>query len=125
MFYSCSNYPDCDVIGNSREDLAVKYQNHPKTAYVKRPKAARGKGKTGYNRPLSLSPELQAITGLKEASRPEVTKAVWAYIKKHKLQDPKNRRLIRPDKAFAKVIGKEPVDMMQLARVLAPHLKSG
>lgn len=127
IFYSCSNYPDCDVIGNSREDLAVKYVDHPKTAYVKRPKAEKGKrgAGSGYNRPLKLSEELAAVTGLKkDASRPEVTKAIWVYIKKHKLQDPKNKRLIRPDKALAKVIGKEPVDMMQLARVLAPHLKS-
>jgi DNA topoisomerase-1 len=36
VFYSCSNYPDCDVIVNQLEDAAVKYANHPKTPYVKK-----------------------------------------------------------------------------------------
>ncbi len=57
-------------------------------------------------------------------SRPEVTKKVWEYIKKHDLQNPKNKRQIVPDAKLAKVFGnKEPIDMMQLARVLSPHFK--
>lgn len=35
-FFSCSNYPACDVIVNDLEELSSKYQNHPKTAYVKK-----------------------------------------------------------------------------------------
>jgi DNA topoisomerase-1 len=40
-FYSCSNYPECDVIGNSLEEIPVKYADHPKTPYAKLPKTRR------------------------------------------------------------------------------------
>lgn len=44
-FFSCSNFPDCDVIVNNVEDLDEKYPNHPKTAYVKKAKGRFGKKK--------------------------------------------------------------------------------
>ena len=120
-FFSCSNFPDCDVIVNQLEDLESKYVNHPKTAYVKKAKGGRF-GKKGGS--VSISDELKAVIGEKAESRGDVTKKIWAYIKKHKLQDKKNKRLIVPDAKLAKVFGsKEPIDMMQLARVLGPHLK--
>lgn len=40
-FFSCSNYPDCDVIVNQLEQLDEKYQNHPKTPYVKKARKGR------------------------------------------------------------------------------------
>lgn len=138
-FFSCSNYPDCDVIANSLEQLAEKYPNHPKTPYVKKKKAAKkgkaakatGKKKTAKKKKAAaprkqksytLSAELQKVTGTKEASRPEVVKQVWDYIKKKKLQDPKNKRLIVPDAPLSKVLGKEPIDMMKLSGLLGKHL---
>lgn len=49
IFYSCSTFPECDVIVNQLEQLEVKYASHPRTAYVKKPgknvKGAKGKGK--------------------------------------------------------------------------------
>ena len=145
IFYSCSNYPDCDVICNNLEDVENKYINHPKTPYVsKKPfkKAAKGKKatssakktktsakkattkkKTGSKQPLkSLSKELQDVVGSDKLSRPETVKKLWDYIKEHKLQDPKNKRLIVPDAKLAKVLGsKEPIDMMKLSGALAKH----
>lgn len=46
-FYSCSTFPECDVIVNNLDQLAVKYVDHPRTAYVKKEKAGRrgAKGK--------------------------------------------------------------------------------
>ncbi len=128
-FFSCSNFPDCDVIANSLEELPTKYQDHPKTAYVKKGKAAaKGKGKKGAKvasgRKLSISSELQAIVGDDVSSRAELTKKVWDYIKEHKLQNKKNKRQIVPDAKLAKVFGsKEPIDMMQLAKVLSKHVR--
>lgn len=120
-FFSCTNYPDCDVIVNSLDDLETKYVNHPKTPYVKKTKGGRW-GKKGGS--LSISDELKAVVGEEVASRGDVTKKIWEYIKKHKLQDPKNKRQIVPDAKLAKVFGsKKSIDMMQLARVLAPHFK--
>lgn len=143
-FFSCSNYPDCDVIVSTLDQLATKYPNHPKTPYVK--KGRRGKfdkkkeeptekktsGKKSpakkakkINQPTyQLSPELSSLLGKKELSRPEVTKEIWAYIKSHDLQDPKDKRLIRPDEPLSKVFGSnKPVNMMKLASLLNKHLK--
>ncbi|MGC2596031.1 MAG: type I DNA topoisomerase [Rhabdochlamydiaceae bacterium] len=141
-FFSCSNYPDCDVIVNNLDDLTEKYKDHPKTPYVKKTK----KGKFGKKKEeeapekkaggkakkkaaprkqtaLKLSKELEEIVDAKELSRPEVVKKVWDYIKKHQLQDPKNKRLIVPDEKLSKVLGgKKPIDMMKLAGLLSKHI---
>lgn len=163
-FYSCSTFPECDVIVNQLEQLEIKYENHPRTAYVKKAGkfAKRGKGKeaktkevktketktkekgstakapkvpkekakpkakaksTRVTAPSHLSAELSAIVGTDSLSRPEVTKKVWEYIKANDLQDPKDKRLIRPDAKLAKVFGNsEPLNMFQLAGVLNKHL---
>ena len=123
-FFSCTNFPDCDVIVNNLDDLPNKYVNHPKTAYVKKAKTGRfgKKGKGGGS--ISISDELKEVVGDKVESRGDVTKKIWEYIKKHKLQDKKNKRLIVPDAKLAKVFGsKKPIDMMQLAKTLGPHFK--
>jgi DNA topoisomerase-1 len=120
-FYSCSNFPDCDVIVNNLDDLEKKYdEHHPKTAYVKKTTS----GKRGQKRGYTVSKELAVIVGEEPLTRGQITKKIWEYIKKHKLQDKKNKRLIVPDKALEKVFGnKEPLDMMQLARVISKHLQ--
>lgn len=119
-FFSCSNYPDCDVIANSIEELGKKYVNHPKTAYVKKPrkKGAKGRSQPSYK----PSKELAAIIGKEEVTRGEATKKLWVYIKENNLQDEKNKRLIVPDKKLTAVFGsKDPLDMMKLAGVLSKH----
>lgn len=70
----------------------------------------------------SLSSELAVIVGAKKLTRPQVVKKLWAYIKAHKCQDTKNRRLIVPDAKLAEVIGKKPVDMLKLAGLLNKHI---
>lgn len=149
-FFSCSNFPDCDVIVNDLEDLPVKYPDHPKTAYVKKSrKAAKGKkvaktakkkttkstkkkssnktAKTSttkkVGKELTLSKDLQAVVGVEKATRGDVTKKIWEYIKAHNLQDPENKRRIVPDSKLEKIIGKEPIDMMKLAGSLKDHLQ--
>lgn len=71
----------------------------------------------------SLSPELQAIVGGSKMTRPQVVKKLWVYIKAHKCQDTKNRRMICPDKKLSCVIGNRPVDMLKLAGHLNKHIK--
>ena len=119
-FFSCNEYPDCDVIGNDIDQIMEKYKDRPKTAYVKKPRKAGGK-RSGGGPKYKLSKDLQAITGSKEMTRGEVTKAIWAYIKEHNLQDPDNKRRIIPDEKLKKIFS-EPIDMMQLAGTLKPHL---
>ena len=135
-FFSCSNFPDCDVIVSTLDQLESKYDsNHPKTAYAKKGKYAKkgAKGKKGVKekkkkRSVSqpaykVSADLEKIVGMKEISRPEATKKIWEYIKSHNLQDPINKRRIIPDAALSKIIGKEPIDMMKLSAFLTKHLK--
>lgn len=71
----------------------------------------------------SLSPELQAVTGKNNISRPQIVKLIWVYIKAHRLQDAKNRRMIVPDKKLSEVIGKKPIDMLKLAGQISKHIK--
>ncbi|MGC1879474.1 MAG: SWIB/MDM2 domain-containing protein [Rhabdochlamydiaceae bacterium] len=97
---------------------------------AKKKTKAKAKKKTGTKRKsglsqltYSLSPELQAVVGVKSSTRPQVVKKLWVYIKAHKLQDTKNRRLIVPDRKLEAVIGKKPVDMLKLAGLLSKHIK--
>lgn len=87
-------------------------------------KSTGGKRKSGLtSMTYSLSPELQAIVGTGKMTRPQIVKKLWHYIKSHKCQDSKNRRMIVPDKKLCEVIGGRPVDMLKLATHLNKHIK--
>ena len=77
----------------------------------------------GFNKKLTPSTELAPIVGAKPISRPEATKALWAYIKKNKLQDSKNKRQINADAKLQAVLGKKSVDMFQMTSLVSKHLK--
>jgi len=79
---------------------------------------------TGFNAVLTPSTELAQITGAKPISRPEATKKLWEYIKKNKLQNPKNKREIIADAKLEAVLGKKKVDMFQMTAIVSKHLKS-
>ena len=76
----------------------------------------------GLKREYEMSEELAAVVGGKPKTRPRVVKRLWAYIKKYKLQDKKNRRVINPDKKLSKVGGKKPIDMFAMQKTLSDHL---
>jgi DNA topoisomerase-1 len=84
-----------------------------------------GKRKSGLTQMMySLSPDLAAVVGTKRATRPQVVKKLWVYIKAHHRQDSKNRRLIVPDQKLAEVFGsKRPVDMLKMSGLLNKHIK--
>jgi chromatin remodeling complex protein RSC6 len=71
---------------------------------------------------LKVSDELAAIVGKKSLPRTEVTKLLWAYIKKHDLQDPKNKRNIKPDAKLALVLGNKTVNMFEMTKLVSKHL---
>jgi chromatin remodeling complex protein RSC6 len=67
---------------------------------------------------------LAEVVGSKAMPRTEVTKKLWAYIKKHKLQDSKNRRMINADDALKSVFGgKKQVSMFEMTKLVSKHLK--
>merc|ERR1712038_1054166 len=86
------------------------------TVTAKMPKGA------GLTKPMKLSPELADIVGKKEASRAECIKQLWAYIKKHNLQDPENKQYFTPDKKMSKVFGDDRIRAFGMAKFLSSHL---
>merc|ERR1712001_67415 len=76
----------------------------------------------GLTQPKKLSAELADIVGQKEASRSECVKQLWAYLKKHELQDPANKQYFTPDKKMAKVFGTDKLRGFGMAKFLNVHL---
>jgi upstream activation factor subunit UAF30 len=93
-----------------------------KTAPAKK-KTAR-KPNAAFMKPVTPSPALSEVIGSKPVPRTEVTKKLWAYIKKNGLQDPKNRRMINADAALKPVFGgKASVNMFDMTKLVGKHLK--
>lgn len=75
-------------------------------------------------RPVGISETLAEIVGPGPMARTEVTKKLWEYIKKHKLQDQNNKRMINPDQKLGKVLGSnQPIDMFKMTSKVAKHIK--
>lgn len=82
------------------------------------------KKNSAFMRPVHVSEALAKIVGQGPMPRTEVTKKVWEYIKKNKLQDQKNKRNINPDKQLAEVLGStETIDMFKMTGKIAKHIK--
>ncbi|MBL8518225.1 MAG: hypothetical protein JNM76_14785 [Betaproteobacteria bacterium] len=89
--------------------------------------AAKKKSKPGAPslKPLFPSPALQKIVGSAPLNRTDVTSKVWAYIKKHKLQDTKNKRMINANADLAAVFGgKSQASMFEMTKLVTAHLAS-
>lgn len=93
-----------------------------KKAPAKKAKTAR-KPNAAFMKPLTPSAALAAVIGSKPLPRTDVTKKVWDYIKKHKLQDAVNKRLIKADAKLKEVLGKAEVTMFELTKLISSHLK--
>ena len=86
-------------------------------------KAAR-KPNAAFMRPVQPSETLAPIVGSKPMPRTEVTKKLWAYIKKNGLQDKKNKRQINADAPLKAVFGgKASVNMFAMTKLVSKHLK--
>jgi chromatin remodeling complex protein RSC6 len=73
-------------------------------------------------KPMNISDALSAIVGSKPIPRTEVTKKLWVYIKKNKLQDSVNRRMINADAKLKAVLGKLKVSMFEMTKLVNKHL---
>lgn len=86
-------------------------------------KAAR-KPNAAFMKAMQPSSELAAVVGNKPLPRTEITKKLWAYIKKHNLQDAKERRNINADDALKPIFGgKKQVSMFDMTKLVNKHLK--
>ncbi len=79
---------------------------------------------SAFMKPLQPDAALAAIVGDKALPRTEVVKKLWVYIKKHNLQDAKNKRNINADEKLKAVFGgKKQVNMFEMTKLISTHLK--
>ena len=82
------------------------------------------KPNAAFMKPVQPDAVLSVVVGSKPIPRTELTKKLWAYIKKHGLQDKKNRRNINADDALKAVFsGKKTVSMFEMTKLVSKHLK--
>ncbi len=92
---------------------------------VTKKKAAKSKRKPNpaFMKPMKISDALAAVVGSKPLPRTEVTKKLWQYIKKNKLQDTVNKRNINADENLRAVFGgKRTVTMFEMTKLVNKHL---
>lgn len=89
---------------------------------VEKTRKTAGGARGGITAPVTPSLELAEIVGGKDLPRSEVVSKVWEYIKKHHLQDAKDRRQINADEKLEKVFGKKSASMFEMNKHLSRHL---
>lgn len=87
-------------------------------------KAAKRKPNAAFMAALTPSENLGAVVGSKPIPRTEMIKKIWDYIKKNKLQDSKNRRMINADEKLKALFGgKKQISMFELAKIVNNNVK--
>jgi len=91
---------------------------------AKKAKKTARKPNAAFMKPMTPSAALGEVIGAKPMPRTEVTKKLWAYIKKNSLQDKKNKRMIKADDKLKAVFGgKATVNMFEMTKLVSRHLK--
>ena len=95
-----------------------------KKAPAKKKAASKRKPNAAFMKAMQPSASLSAVIGSGQMPRTEVTKKIWAYIKKNNLQDKKNKRNINADDKLKAVFGgKGTVNMFEMTKLVSKHLK--
>jgi chromatin remodeling complex protein RSC6 len=95
----------------------------PKKA-AKKKSGVKRKPNAAFMKPMTPTATLAAVIGSSPMPRTEVTKKLWAYIKRNGLQDSKNRRNINADDKLQEVFGgKKQVSMFEMTKLVSRHLK--
>ena len=82
------------------------------------------KPSAAFMKPMTPSAQLATVVGAKPIPRTEVTKKLWAYIKRNGLQDKKNKRMINADEDLKTVFGgRSTVNMFEMTKLVSKHLK--
>ena len=87
------------------------------------PKKTARKPNAAFMKPVQPDDKLAAVVGAKPLPRTELTKKLWVYIKKNKLQDPKKKTNINADDALKAVFnGKKTVTMFEMTKLVSGHI---
>ena len=108
----------------AKKSTAKKSAAKKSTAKKSAKKTTRRQPNAAFMKPLSPSPALAAVIGDRAMPRTEVTKRLWDYIKKNRLQDSSNKRMINADDKLSAVFGgKKQVSMFDMTKLVGKHLK--
>ena len=81
------------------------------------------KPNAAFMKPVTPDAKLALVVGSAPLPRTEMTKKLWAYIKKKGLQDTKNKRMINADDALKAVFnGKAQVSMFDMSKLVSKHV---
>ena len=90
----------------------------------KKKKRAKRKPNAAFMKPVKPDAKLAEVVGSTPLPRTQLTKKLWAYIKRHRLQDSKNRRMINADAKLKPVFnGKSKVSMFEMTKLVNKHVK--
>ena len=108
----------------AKKKAAKKKASKPAKKKTAKKKSSGRKANAAFMRPVQPSDKLAEVIGSKPMPRTEVTKKLWAYIKKNGLQDAKNRRMINADDKLKPIFGgKSQVSMFDMTKLVGKHLK--
>jgi len=108
----------------SAKKSTAKKSSAKKKAPAKKKSATKRTPSAAFMKPMTPSAQLGAVVGTAPLPRTEVTKKLWAYIKRKGLQDSKNRRMINADDNLKPVFGgAKQVSMFEMTRLVNKHLK--
>jgi upstream activation factor subunit UAF30 len=109
----------------AKKKAKAKKASKPKMKAKKAPakKKSKRKPNPAFMKPMTPSAQLAAVIGPKARPRSQVAKSLWDYIKKYKLQDSKNRRMINADANLKAVFGgRGQVSMFEMTKLVSKHL---
>ena len=107
-----------------KKAAAKKKTAAPKKKKAAAKKKAKRKPNPAFMRPLKPDAALRAVVGPKPIPRTQVVKKLWAYIKKNRLQDMQNKRMINADDKLKVIFGgKKQVSMFEMTKLVNKHLK--
>ena len=110
----------------SKAQRTIEAKHEAATAKTKNDKADQvppvKKVGAALSKPLKVTDQLAAVVGKGPMPRTEVVSSVWAYIRKHDLQNPENRREILADDKLKAVFGQDKATMFEMNKLLSAHL---
>ena len=107
----------------AKSTTATKAPAAKKAAAADKSTAGKRAPNAAFMKEMQPSPQLAAVIGDKPMPRTEVTKKVWDYIKKNKLQDEANKRMINADAKLKDIFKKPQVSMFEMTKLINDHLK--
>jgi upstream activation factor subunit UAF30 len=102
---------------------AAKKAAPAKKAAAKKAPAKKRTPNAAFMKPLTPDASLSAVVGSAPLPRTEIVSKLWAYIKKNKLQDQQNKRMVNGDDKLKALFGKSQVSMFEMAGLIGKHVK--